>query len=133
MEDYRDDFIIIVAGYTEKMESFLDSNPGLKSRFNKHIYFDDYSKEELIDIFLSLCKTSNYQLTDEAQKALLLLISFLDKNRGNNFGNAREIRNKFEAIIQNQANRIMIIPNVTANDLQTITAEDIKPLLPNID
>lgn len=68
MEDNRDDLVVIVAGYTDLMEKFLDSNPGLRSRFNKKFEFPDYSANELMSIFETMCKSNNYRITDEAKK-----------------------------------------------------------------
>ena len=129
MEDHRDDLIVIVAGYTDEMKTFLHSNPGLKSRFNKHIHFEDYQEEELVDIFLALCNKSDYILTDNAKKLLQRLVLFIYKNKSENFSNGREMRNKFEEVLQYQANRIMLLSSPTKEDLQIITHNDILPLL----
>ena len=105
MEDYRDDFIVIVAGYTDRMNMFINSNPGLKSRFTKYIEFKDYSSEQLWDIFINMCSKYNYTMTEEASKKIKRIIFSLDRTES--FANAREIRNIFETIITNQALRIM--------------------------
>ena len=107
MEDLREDFVLIVAGYPREMEQFLQSNPGLKSRFNKYIYFDDYSAEELYQIFLQLCKKNDYVLDNAAEDSLLYIITDMVAKKGREFANARDIRNYFEKVITNQANRVM--------------------------
>lgn len=107
MEDLREDFVLIVAGYPREMEQFLKSNPGLKSRFNKYIYFDDYSAEELYQIFLQLCKKNDYVLDNAAEDSLLYIITDMVAKKGREFANARDIRNYFEKVITNQANRVM--------------------------
>ena len=129
MEDHRDDLIVIAAGYSEEMKTFLNSNVGLKSRFNKHIHFNDYEEEELSNIFLSLCEKSEYILTDNALTLLKRLVSFIYKNKSENFANGREMRNKFEEILQHQANRIMLLAEPTRDDLKIITHNDILPLM----
>ena len=106
MEDNRDDIVVIVAGYPVPMENFINSNPGLKSRFNKYIDFPDYSAEELLQIFRKMCETYEYRLTDEADKKAGEVIEQIDLNKGENFANARTIRNMFESIITHQASRI---------------------------
>ena len=84
----------------------------------------------MINIFLSLCIKSGYIVTKDARQLLAKLVVFLDKNRGDGFGNGREIRNKFEIVLQHQANRIMSSSTPTKEELQTITSDDISPLLP---
>lgn len=107
MEDCRNDLIVIVAGYPEPMESFLDSNPGLRSRFNKYIHFADYSEEELLNIFRLYCKEQDYQLEPGLDTRILEEIRRMKRETPKSFGNARTIRNYFEKVISNQANRIM--------------------------
>lgn len=106
MEDHREDFIVIVAGYTDLMKTFINSNPGLKSRFNKYIEFPDYSAEELIEIFYSMCKEYDYSLTESAKNLLSDRINYMVANKGENFANARDVRNLFELVITNQATRL---------------------------
>lgn len=105
MEDHREDFIVIVAGYPELMDEFINSNPGLKSRFNKYFNFPDYSAEELVQIFFSLCAEYDYTLTEKATEKIKCLISTIERNKTEHFGNARDIRNIFEKTITNQAVR----------------------------
>jgi SpoVK/Ycf46/Vps4 family AAA+-type ATPase len=122
MEDMRDDFIVIVAGYTELMEGFIDSNPGLESRFNKYIFFPDYTADELIRIFSSMCKKYGYELTEDAKPILEEKIRLMEENKGENFANARDVRNLFEKIVTNQAKRLASLPE---EDIRIITASDI--------
>lgn len=135
MEDHRDKFIVIVAGYTELMKDFVESNPGLKSRFNKYFYFPDYTVDELQAIFELQCKKYQYTLTEEADAAVREEIIRLEKFKGENFANAREVRNLFERIITNQAARVANLEEVNEEILTTITLEDLtdeydeKPLI----
>ena len=125
MEDHRDNFIVIVAGYTDRMEKFINSNPGLKSRFNKYIEFPDYTAEELTAIFKSNCTRYEYTLTEEAQAAVDAHIIDIELHKGANFANAREIRNYFEAIITNQARRVADLAEPDREALTQITIEDL--------
>lgn len=126
MEDNRDDFIVIVAGYPELMARFVDSNPGLRSRFNKYINFEDYNVEELIQIFKVMCKNAEYALTDDASIYAAQVFETKYKNRGKNFANAREVRNFFETAITRQANRLFGIQNPTNEELSTLTLDDVR-------
>lgn len=128
MEDHRDDFVVIVAGYDNLMPRFIDSNPGLKSRFNKYIFFPDYNEEELFLIFKTFLQKNDYVIDDDAAELVKQHLSKLYLNRNDNFGNARDVRNLFEKMISNQANRLMntelssndIIARITVEDLQNI-------------
>lgn len=128
MEDHRDDFVVIVAGYDNLMPRFIDSNPGLKSRFNKYIFFPDYNEEELFLIFKTFLQKNDYVIDDDAAELVKQHLSKLYLNRDDNFGNARDVRNLFEKMISNQANRLMntelssndIIARITVEDLQNI-------------
>ena len=126
MEDHRDKFIVIVAGYTELMKSFVESNPGLRSRFNKFFEFPDYTVEELQAIFMMQGKKYQYKLTEEAEAAIRDEITRMEAEKGENFANAREVRNLFERIITNQASRVADLENVDEDTLTTITLEDLK-------
>ena len=106
MEDHRDDLVVIVAGYTGLMKRFIDSNPGLQSRFNKYFFFEDYNGEQLMAIFESRCKKNGYVLTDEAREAAVSFFRELYENRDDNFGNARDVRNLFEDMVVRQADRL---------------------------
>ena len=125
MEDHRDEFIVIVAGYTQLMKEFVESNPGLKSRFNKFFEFPDYTNEELQAIFELQCKKYQYKLTEEADKAVREEIIRLEEAKGENFANAREVRNLFEKIIANQAARVSALEDVDEETLSTITIDDL--------
>lgn len=126
MEDNRDDFIVIVAGYPDLMEEFLQSNPGLKSRFNKYIYFEDYNAQELFDIFELLCVESNLSLSNDAEIYVKSLFENIYNNREDNFANGREVRNLFEKVLSKQANRLASLDNITDFDLNTLIIDDFK-------
>ena len=125
MEDHRDKFIVIVAGYTELMKAFVESNPGLKSRFNKYFYFPDYTVEELQQIFDLQCTKYQYKLTPEADASVREEIIRLEANKDENFANARAVRNLFEKIIANQAARVAELEDPDEETLSTITIEDL--------
>ena len=125
MEDHRDEFVVIVAGYTQLMKEFIESNPGLKSRFNKFFEFPDYTVDELQQIFELQCKKYQYKLTDEADAAVREEIIRLEEAKGENFANAREVRNLFEKIITNQAARVSELEDVDEEMLSTITIDDL--------
>ncbi len=125
MEDNRNDLIVIVAGYTDKMARFLASNPGLKSRFNKYLSFEDYSPEQLKDIFIRFCEKENFNLTSEAVEKVLQIFKILHEVKDESFGNARLARNIFELCVKNQANRIISISEITEELLSKIEAVDI--------
>ena len=128
MEDHRDDLVVIVAGYTELMDNFINSNPGLQSRFNKYFYFEDYTGEQLMAIFDSMCKKNSYVLTDEARQAAVSLFNELFENRDENFGNARDVRNLFEDMVVQQADRLSQMAEVPDKDtLMTIEKSDFIP------
>lgn len=128
MEDYRNRLVVIVAGYTDEMADFVESNPGLKSRFNRYFYFNDYSPEELVAIFNKLCKDSHFKPTQAANQKLLDLFTQLYYNRDRTFGNARLARNLFEKTIEQQANRLAVISSLTDEVLTTILPEDIPAI-----
>lgn len=125
MEDNRDDLIVIVAGYTDKMNAFLSSNPGLRSRFNKYLNFEDYIPSQLVEIFELFCKNAGYQLCQPTKDNLVRLFSVLYETRDEAFGNGRLARNLFEMTISNQANRIVSMTEITEEALSTITEADI--------
>ena len=122
MEDHRQNLIVIVAGYDELMDGFLHSNPGLESRFNRFLHFDDYTPEELSSIFRMRCEKGCYTLTPEAEKALQ---EILERENSASFGNARGVRNLFEKALTRQANRLAGQKDVTREQLMEITAADI--------
>lgn len=125
MEDFRDDFAVVVAGYDEPMQVFIDSNPGLRSRFNRYFYFNHFSPDELFAIFEIYCKKADFIITEGAQEKLKDTFDLLYQKRDDSFGNARVIRNIFEKCIQQQANRIVKIKRITKKVLRTLTEEDI--------
>ncbi len=125
MEDNRDNLVVIVAGYTDLMEEFLDSNPGLRSRFNKFIRFEDYSPKELLDITKSIAKSQDYVLSEEAKEKTLKYFEDRCANKPQNFANAREARNYLERAIAKQAGRIVELKDVDKDTLMTIEACDL--------
>ena len=125
MEDHRDDLIVIVAGYTEPMERFINSNPGLKSRFNKYIEFPDYSIDELMAIFDMNCRKYDYTIEDSARNHVREKLSLMKLASPENFANARAARNLFEEIITNQAGRIAAMEHPSLEDMKTITNDDL--------
>jgi len=129
MEDHRDDFVVIVAGYDELMEEFITSNPGLQSRFKKYIHFQDYKGDELLDIFLGLLEKNNYGIDINVLPFLSSYFEKLYLNRTNTFGNARDVRNLFEKVIEKQANRIVQINAPSDEDLLKIKLEDFGGLI----
>lgn len=124
MEDNRDDLIVIVAGYPDLMKEFLQSNPGLQSRFNKFISFEDYNPEELYGIFKLMCDENNLILDDKADEFVKTYFVDIYNNRGDNFANGREVRNLFENVLTSQANRISSNLNVSDEELNTLKYED---------
>ena len=126
MEDHRDDLVVIVAGYTKPMEKFINSNPGLKSRFNKYFEFPDYTIDELEEIFYLNCKKYDYVVEEDAKKQIRARIIGRKMMRQDNFANAREVRNMFEDIITNQARRVATMENPTHDDMMKITIEDLS-------
>ena len=125
MEDFRDEFVVIVAGYPELMKTFINSNPGLRSRFNKYISFVDYNEQELLQIFIDMCQKYHLILDAEAYGKVKDRVAVLVSKKDDNFANARDIRNLFEVIVTNQARRLAFSDNVTDEDMTCIRAEDI--------
>ena len=125
MEDHRDDLIVIVAGYTEPMEKFIDSNPGLRSRFNKYIEFPDYTLDELMGIFDMNLKKYDYTIEEETRGHVREKLAAQKLASLENFANARAVRNLFEEIITNQARRIAQMEAPTMEDLKMLTNEDL--------
>ncbi|OLP17240.1 AAA family ATPase [Leptolyngbya sp. 'hensonii'] len=128
MEDHRDRLVVIAAGYTDNMTEFVESNPGLKSRFNRYFYFKDYRPEELLAIFHKLCRESNFKVMPETETRLLEIFQTLYDKRDKSFGNGRLVRNIFEKTIERQANRLVNIQTITDEVLSTLLPEDIPPL-----
>ena len=125
MEDHRDDLIVIVAGYTNLMEKFIHSNPGLESRFNKYFYFEDYTAPQLLEIFQSMCTRGGYTLSSEGEDAACKLLDELYENRDENFGNARDVRNLFEKAVTRQSDRVALLESPTREQLMELLPQDI--------
>jgi len=126
MEDHRDDLIVIVAGYSEQMVRFIESNPGLKSRFNKYLVFPDYDATELAEIYSSMTKDAHYIMTPSAWKQIQEVCQEMSMIKTKNFGNGRAIRNLFEKTVARQANRLIESGIAEEVQLQTIESEDIS-------
>lgn len=126
MEDDRKDLVVIVAGYTNEMKKFIDTNPGLQSRFTRYINFPDYSPDELYNIFLARMKPYSLKLSPEASEELKSVLNQVFKTKTRNFGNGRYVRNLFETAVTNMANRLSKKSSTSDEDLSTITDADIK-------
>ncbi|MCD8004293.1 MAG: AAA family ATPase [Oscillospiraceae bacterium] len=126
MEDHRDDLVVIVAGYPELMDRFIHANPGLESRFNKYFYFEDYSGEELMEIFLSLCEKNGYALENAVKEDAAKMFRQMYEQRDENFGNAREVRNLFERAVARQSDRVAALEHPGREALMALTAEDLE-------
>lgn len=125
MEDYRDRLVVIAAGYPDEMSRFIESNPGLRSRFTRYFTFEDYQPRELSAIFQKICESHHYKLNKAAKSALLNLFEKLYNARDKNFGNGRLARNLFEKTIERQAARLSRVSNLSKESMMTITAKDI--------
>lgn len=126
MEDHRDDLVVIVAGYPDLMEEFLDSNPGLRSRFNKFIDFEDYTAEEEIAILIGMASKKEYMLDKTALEYAKTYFEERIEKQVKEYANARDVRNFLEQAISHHATRVVNLQNVTAADLQLIRLEDVK-------
>lgn len=125
MEDHRDDLIVIVAGYPALMQEFLESNPGLRSRFNKFIEFEDYTAEQEIEILTNMATKQEYILTDEAKVAAKEFFEERIAAKLASYANARDARNYFEKAIANQAGRVVKLENIDDETLKVIEKEDL--------
>jgi len=126
MEDHRDDLVVIVAGYVDLMKDFVQSNPGLESRFNRFLYFPDYSVDEMLAIFDMRCKNAGYVLDAAAREQLRLILA--EESQDNiGFGNARGVRNLFEQALSRQANRLAHQDTLTRDELMLLKKEDLLP------
>ncbi len=124
MEDNREDLVVIVAGYDGLMDQFIHSNPGLESRFNRFLHFDDYTLDEMLQILEMNLKKGQYALAEDARESARKYIE--DANTSSiSFGNGRGVRNLFERMLVAQSNRLAMAENVTVDDLMTITAADV--------
>ena len=126
MEDHRDDFVVIVAGYDELMNNFISSNPGLQSRFNRYFFFEDYTSSELLKIFEMLCDKNEYVMSDETKEFAEDYFLLLYESRDDNFGNARDVRNFFEDIVSVHSDRVSCLENPTRDDLMMFTKADLE-------
>ena len=123
MEDYRDDLVVIVAGYTDEMKKFINMNPGLRSRFNKYIDFANYSSAEMLEIFKGLCEKAQFILSSRAEAKAL---KYFEHQQGDKtFGNARGVRNFFDRVVMAQATRILELNNPSEEEFRTIREEDL--------
>ena len=127
MEDHRDELVVIVAGYTDLMEQFLSSNPGLKSRFSNFIYFEDYTATELFEIFEKNLKKQEYTLSDAAAEKARQTFEGWVANKPDNFANARDVRNFMEHAIANHASRVVNLADAEHNRnlLTTLEPDDL--------
>lgn len=124
MEDDRDRLVVILAGYADEMEKFIESNPGLRSRFNRYIHFDDYTANELIQIYKGMVEKYDFNLMYDAEQLVQKHLEKCVACKEKDFGNARYVRNLFERTIKAQAVRLAGIPNTDKIDLAKITADD---------
>jgi hypothetical protein len=125
MEDHRDQLVIIVAGYTEPMNAFINSNPGLRSRFNHYIEFDDYNPDELLQIFESFCQDSDYTLAEPARSFLIDSLPHL-VDAGQTTSNGRFVRNVYERCIEVQSQRLSQQSGGNDADMNTLTMNDVS-------
>ena len=128
MEDHRDEIVVIVAGYVELMEEFVHSNPGLESRFNRFMHFPDYTGEELMEIFQMRCEKNCNVLNEEAKAEVQKYLSNVSETH-KTFGNGRGVRNLFEKILVEQANRLAVMDVITRECLMELTLEDVQQVL----
>lgn len=126
LEDYRDDLVVIVAGYTEPMEHFFTSNPGLKSRFNTFIEFPDYSANELHDMLKRLCTNNDYIMTADLSQCILTFLEEQVDAKEENFANGRLVRNIYDDLVMNHARRVAAYVQPSREDLSLILSEDFK-------
>lgn len=133
MEDHRKDLAVIVAGYSEEMKTFIESNPGLKSRFNRYFKFNHYDGKEMLDIFKLYAVKADFKLNEEAEEKLSFILDGMFEKKDERFGNARVVRNLFEECVANQANRIVKINELTKDVLVTLTEPDIPPVKESIE
>lgn len=125
MEDLRKELVVVVAGYTEPLKYFIESNPGLRSRFNRFFMFNHFLPQQLLEIMNAYCRSGDFSLSQSASEKLLETFEMMYEKRDEGFGNARVVRNVFERCIQNQANRLVSIPELTTELLQTIEEVDV--------
>lgn len=132
MEDLRENLVVVVAGYPDEMELFIQSNPGLQSRFNRYFTFDHYKPQTLLEIFKLNARKADFELTEDAADKISEIIDRVYEKRHRGFGNARTMRNLFEKIIERQANRIVNLDPITEEILITLTEEDVPDILKTV-
>jgi SpoVK/Ycf46/Vps4 family AAA+-type ATPase len=128
MEDHRDDVVVIVAGYPHEMRKFLESNPGLSSRFSRTVEFENYDTAELVQIMELICRTHNYSLEHETRAMLTDMFERLP--RDGSFGNGRSVRKIFEDMVGRQAARLAMMPDATVADLTRFLPDDVGVVAP---
>lgn len=132
MEDHRDDLAVIAAGYPDEMKIFIQSNPGLQSRFNRYFAFEHYTSQEMLAIFNLYAKKADFIVTEDAADKLSFIFDGLYERRNPSFGNARVVRNLFEQIIANQANRLISVSKITREVLMNIEEPDVPEVQASI-
>ena len=125
MEDYRDNLVVIVAGYPEPMAQFIDSNEGLLSRFKTQLAFEDYSSDELLEILRILCHKKQYVMTADAEEKAAACLVHKKLADGRRFGNGRTVRNLFEDMLIRQANRLVTLSEYSEESLMVICGDDV--------
>jgi len=123
MEDGRESLVLILAGYTDEMNWFMETNPGLRSRFPIHLSFPDYTTDQLLDIADKMLQQRQYIISSSAREELRLIVEKKSRSHQNN-GNARLVRNIIERSMRRQAVRLIDKSDITRQDLMTITRED---------
>ena len=129
MEDNRDKLVVVLAGYQDEMQQFIESNPELPSRFNRYLHFEDYTADELKQIFLSMLQRYDYILQEEGEQVLRRHFEQCVATKGKDFGNARYVRNLFERTIKAQSVRLAAHSSTDKTQLATIIADDITSAL----
>jgi SpoVK/Ycf46/Vps4 family AAA+-type ATPase len=133
MEDHRKDLVVIVAGYPNEMTRFIESNPGLQSRFNRYFKFEHYTGSELLAIFKLFMRKADFVLDEESEEKLSFIFDGMYAQKDEQFGNARVARNLFEECVSRQANRIVSIKELTKEVLMTLREPDIPPVKETIE
>jgi SpoVK/Ycf46/Vps4 family AAA+-type ATPase len=126
MEDHKENIVVILAGYKTEMDILLDSNPGLKSRFNRFINFDDYEARELVQVFKKIAESSDYTTAKGFDEGLLTSVERLLLQKNESFGNGRAMRNLFEKVIERQASRLALSGDLSRSELKELTVHDLS-------